>query len=121
MNQIDRAYESLEGLSVGDAFGEQFFIGEYEALEMVHRRLLPNRIWRFTDDTMMALSIVECLREFEEIDQAYLAESFSEHYSPFRGYGAAMHNLLPRIADGESWRTLAKGLFGGAGSYGNGA
>src|SRR5262249_21219061 len=38
-----------------------------------------------------------------------------------RGYGAGAYTLLTRVAAGASWRTEAARMFGGAGSYGNGA
>src|SRR5258706_4102277 len=119
MTPIEQAYESLEGLAVGDSFGEQFFCGEREALARLASRIIRSAPWQWTDDTNMALSIVECLRDWEEIDQQALAESFAEHYSPYRGYGAAMHTALTMIAEGVRWQPVAKSLFGGEGSFGN--
>jgi ADP-ribosylglycohydrolase len=69
----------------------------------------------------MALSVVEVLRQYGEIDQDQLALSFARHYDKTRGYGAAMHGLLPRLGAGEPWCRAASSLFGGKGSYGNGA
>ncbi len=68
----------------------------------------------------MALSIVEVLLECGEIDQDALAESFRERFDPRRGYGAAMYELVPSLERGR-WDDLARQLFGGSGSYGNGA
>lgn len=140
--RFERALRSLDGLSVGDAFGERYFMsvalagalirsGKYADLPVVYddellarvvaeRRLPSEKQWRFTDDTQMALSIVENLRDFGEIDSDELARSFSRNYDKSRGYGAAMHGLLPRL-ENEDWRVLAPELFGGSGSYGNGA
>lgn len=119
--KLDRARLSLEGLSVGDGFGERFFMHTDRALALIRGRAIPKPVWQFTDDTNMALSIYESLRLHGEIDQDALAVSFAAHYHPMRGYGSAMHSLLAQIAAGEDWRVVAPDLFSGSGSYGNGA
>jgi ADP-ribosylglycohydrolase len=121
MTPLQRARLSLDGLSVGDAFGEQFFIDPAEAEEKIARRILPDAPWTFTDDTQMACSIFAVLRDHNLIDQDALAHSFAMHYEPTRGYGPNMHGLLQRARAGEPWRVAAGSLFGGAGSLGNGA
>ncbi|GAB4192134.1 MAG: ADP-ribosylglycohydrolase family protein [Roseiflexaceae bacterium] len=119
--RMERARLSLEGLSLGDAFGERFF--EYE--DVIHRLLEhrepPPPPWPFTDDTQMALSIVGSLRRHGAIDQDWLAHSFAQHYEPSRGYGAGMHRLLRNLAAGGDWRTASRQQFSGQGSFGNGA
>jgi ADP-ribosylglycohydrolase len=77
--------------------------------------------WLYTDDTQMALSVVRVLAQRGGIDQDLLAHSFAEHYEDWRGYGMAMHGLLPRIARNEHWLEAAQSLFSGQGSFGNGA
>ena len=119
--RLARARCSLEGLSVGDAFGERFFVHPATVEQLVDARALPAPPWPFTDDTQMALSIVAVLRERGRIDQDHLARSFAERYDPSRGYGPAMHRLLDRVGRGESWRVVAPSLFEGQGSFGNGA
>ncbi|HET8844010.1 MAG TPA: ADP-ribosylglycohydrolase family protein [Ktedonobacteraceae bacterium] len=118
-----RALLSLEGLSVGDALGERFFFRGSRAPIMIARRELPPPRWDYTDDTRMALSIVAILHEYGEIDQDALAAHFAKLYveEPRRGYGPAMHDLLPALHFGHSWREQASALFGGMGSFGNGA
>src|SRR6266446_3853071 len=118
-----RALLSLEGLSVGDALGERFFFPGSRAPIMIARRQLPPRHWHYTDDTRMALSIVAILHKHGTIDQVALALHFAKLYvqEPRRGYGRAMHDLLPAIHFGDSWREAASALFGGRGSFGNGA
>lgn len=119
MGDLDRALISLAGLSVGDAFGEQFFRLPWEA---IGRRTLPPTPWKWTDDTAMALSIVEVLRNHRAIEQDVLAASFAAHFrqDPRRGYAGGAVRLLTRYAEGASWETEAPRLFNG-GSYGNGA
>jgi ADP-ribosylglycohydrolase len=66
---------SLEGLSVGDAFGEKFFIHPDMAATFIDLRATPGGNWNFTDDTQMALSIVSILRQYGEINRDELAKS----------------------------------------------
>lgn len=144
--RLKRALQSLEGLSVGDAFGERFFLNDeiiqtsqelgllqgppYDLLNeeavshlIATRRVPKAKKWLYTDDTRMALSVVEILREHGHIEQDALADSFSRYFmeQPARGYGASMHRLLPEISWGIPWRAQTKALFSGQGSFGNGA
>lgn len=116
---LDNMQLSLDGLSIGDAFGELFF---FRSPVPVPLSELPKGPWRWTDDTHMALSIVETLKKHGRIDQDYLAGAFARRYldQPYRGYGGGAIALLRRIARGDDWRDFAPRLFGG-GSYGNGA
>jgi ADP-ribosylglycohydrolase len=114
-----KARLSLEGLSVGDAFGELFFsLSPYTTSPSQ----LPTLLWRWTDDTHMALSIVEILKTYGMIEQDVLAKAFARRYQqePFRGYAGGAARLLRQIAVGADWRILSPTLFG-QGSYGNGA
>src|SRR5512137_1908188 len=109
---LEKALRSLDGVSVGDAFGELFFrLSPHETTPDD----LPPGPWRWTDDTHMALSIVEVLTKFGHIDQDTLAAAFARRFSeePFRGYGGGAARLLGLLAMGESWRELAPRLFGG--------
>jgi len=121
-SRLLRAYHSLEGLSCGDAFGERFFIRPDLALSLIEQHSVPAPPWIFTDDTMMAISIVETLEARGQIDQDRLAHSFATNYDSARGYGPAMHNLLAAIRRRpHSWREEAQALFDGEGSFGNGS
>lgn len=121
---LQRARQSLEGLSVGDALGEQFFTIEGAVLgEVLRQRALPRPPWRYTDDTVMALAIYEVLAEHGHVDQDALAAAFARRYvaEPARGYGAGAHEILGRLARGEPWQAVSPSVFDGAGSLGNGA
>jgi ADP-ribosylglycohydrolase len=107
-------------LSVGDAFGEQFFIDPKIVDALIEARTLPAPEWYFTDDTQMALSVVSILRQYRKVNQDILAMSFGARYDARRGYGGAMHWLLPKLWQGGKWADLAPLLFEGQGSYGNG-
>ena len=116
---LSKALKSLEGLSIGDAFGELFFtISPHHTPSSD----LPKEVWPWTDDTHMALSIVEVLKTYGHIDQDALAQAFARRYreEPYRGYGAGAARLLQQVAAGSDWRTVSPSLFG-TGSYGNGA
>lgn len=144
--RLARALDALEGTSVGDAFGEGFFMSVELAARMLPTGLLEDvpfefegtralqllidtrrtqfieTPWRWTDDTAMALEIVANLREFGEINPDALARGFSRRYlaDPPRGYGGAMHELLPLLSRSD-WRIESPKLFEGTGSFGNGA
>jgi len=54
---LARALLSLEGLSIGDAFGQRFFALPATLHLLIGERSIPAAPWRYTDDTQMALSI----------------------------------------------------------------
>jgi ADP-ribosylglycohydrolase len=116
---LQRGRLSLDGLSIGDAFGELFFTISPSSAGPTN---LPPGPWRWTDDTHMALSVMEVLERFGRIEQDALAHAFARRFAaePYRGYGSGAMKLLSQLADGADWRTAAPALFGG-GSYGNGA
>jgi ADP-ribosylglycohydrolase len=117
----ERARLSLAGLSLGDALGERFFGPPDAVRARIAARELRPPPWRYTDDTEMAISLVETLVARGEVDGDELAARFARRYDPERGYGSAAHQLLQDLRAGLSWRALAPALFAGRGSYGNGA
>ena len=120
--RLERARISLEGLSVGDALGGFFEMATPRRVETYfENKRLPPAPWRYTDDTSMALSIFLVLRQKQEIDQDYLAESFARRYDRSRGYGRGARHLLKRVANGDSWHEVERNMFRGEGSFGNGA
>ncbi|MDQ0598953.1 ADP-ribosylglycohydrolase [Streptomyces canus] len=122
------ARRSLEGLALGDAFGERWFPlfrEPRQAYNEVRDRRVPQEPeWHWTDDTAMALGIFRVLDEFGEVRQTELAQAFALGYDadPARGYGHGMHQLLPRLLhEPGRWPEFARELFGGEGSLGNGS
>lgn len=116
-----RALAALEGLSVGDGFGECFFAPDDVILTRIRGRVLPPAPWRWTDDTQMALSILDTLRAHGAIDQDDLASRFAARFEPARGYGEGASTLLDRVRSGTAWQAATRSLFRGVGSFGNGA
>lgn len=87
------------------------------------RLISMQRPWRWTDDTAMAIAIVDVLASHGAIDPDALAAAFVARFQrePDRGYGSGAFDLLRNVAAGAAWRTEAAALFRGKGSYGNGA
>ena len=120
--RMQRALLSLDGLSVGDAFGECFFGNATVTERRIADREPPPSPWFFTDDTAMALSIVRCLQRCGRIERDALATAFAREYArdPRRGYGGTAHGILQSIHAGTPWQTAAGRVFNGEGSCGNG-
>jgi ADP-ribosylglycohydrolase len=120
--RIERGLLSLEGLSLGDAFGERFFGEASHAVQRIKERRLPPSPWTCTDDTEMATALTEVLIEYGHVDQSALARAFVRRYifDPNRGYGAGAREILHQIRTGASWKQAAGDAFDGKGSMGNG-
>jgi ADP-ribosylglycohydrolase len=126
--RLERAKLSLEGLNIGDCFGESFFFGfaEFEdktlpVEQLIEKRILAVSDWFWTDDSNMAFSVFKTLKNFGKVNQDYLAKSFADYYETGRGYGPSMHQQLQRLQQGEKWKTVASSVFDGQGSWGNGS
>ncbi len=127
-NKILRAKLSLEGLNIGDCFGETFFVGfagyknkATSIEELIAKRELAITDWFWTDDSQMAFSVFNNLKTFGEIEQYALAQSFADRYEFNRGYGSGMHQLMRKFKSGENWHEAALSLYEGQGSWGNGS
>ncbi len=118
--RLDLCYDSLHGLSVGDALGAQFFMVGRSVADLAAGKS-PAGMWEWTDDTEMACSVVAELRDRGHIEPDVLAARFAQRCEPYRGYGAGAVVILHEIRDGRPWREAAGAAFGGQGSCGNGA
>ncbi|MCW1886234.1 ADP-ribosylglycohydrolase family protein [Luteolibacter flavescens] len=116
-----RARTVLEGLSVGDAFGEMMAYGHSGVRGRVALGV-PAGPWWWTDDTAMALGIEECLHRCGAIEEEMLAWIFARNFKhdPDRGYGKMAAIILRQIGAGELWESASRSAFSG-GSMGNGA
>jgi ADP-ribosylglycohydrolase len=118
--RLDLYYDSLDGLSVGDALAAQFFVPGRLVADLA-AGTPPAGVWKWTDDSEMACSVVAELRDHQYIDQDRLAAAFADRCEPYRGYGGGAVVILHEIRDGRPWREAARAAFSGQGSCGNGA
>jgi ADP-ribosylglycohydrolase len=119
--RMQRTLLSLEGLAIADAVGEMLAYRHADAARIIEHGL-PSGPWFHTDDTEMALSIVEVLKLYGHIHQEVLARRFTWRFErePDRGYGSMTRKQLNEIIRGGDWRLGAASAFGGQGSMGNG-
>jgi len=119
----DRFRGAMLGVAVGDALGAPF-----EGMGMVNHAGLerleaePGPL-RYTDDTHMTLGMAESLLERRGFDGEHMAMTFARNYrqEPWRGYGAGPPQVFRLLAQGITWDQAGSTLFGGTGSFGNGA
>lgn len=116
---LTRALLSLQGLSVGDALGE--FCARSGVTDLAALESAGSHPWSWTDDTEMALCLVQHLHMHREVRQDDLARLFAHRHNADRGYSATTSSLLRQVAAGADWRHLSSALFDGQGSLGNGA
>src|SRR5262245_40453767 len=107
---LGRAQLSMEGLSLGDAFGEQFFLPS-TAMRAAMTRSPPPKPWPYTDDTAMAIALCDVLARHGRVDQNDLAHTFAQRFAsdPRRGYGHSTIRILQAIGEGAPWREISSG------------
>ncbi|MEM2780953.1 MAG: ADP-ribosylglycohydrolase family protein [Candidatus Bathyarchaeia archaeon] len=78
---------------------------------------------RWTDDTHMMIGVAESLIANKGFNGEHMAQTFIRNYElePWRGYASGPPLVFKWIKAGVPWNEAAKKLFGGTGSYGNGA
>jgi ADP-ribosylglycohydrolase len=120
--RVERMQLSLDGLGLGDALGEMLSYQSANAARRLAENDLPAGPWFHTDDTEMAISIVEVLKSHGELNQDALARRFARRFErdPDRGYGSMTRIQLREINGGAKWRETAANAFSGQGSMGNG-
>ena len=121
-DRVRYAKRALDGIALGDCFGQTFFVPDKIARQRIKDREILNEPWFFTDDTVMAIGIYRILEKYGKIDQDKLARVFAENYALdwHRGYGGTAHSILQSIGEGKDWREVAAEAFDGMGSMGNG-
>ncbi|WP_245718156.1 ADP-ribosylglycohydrolase family protein [Nocardia miyunensis] len=117
---VEMMFDSLEGLSVGDALGQQFPVMR-TSVDALRAGAAPGGQWRWTDDTEMACSVVAELCTRDAIDRDHLAAAFARRCDPGRDYGFSTVGNLSRIRKGAPWREVSAAAFDHQGSCGNGA
>jgi ADP-ribosylglycohydrolase len=108
--RLSAARIAVEGLSVGDAAGRQYTLDSPPP-------------WLYSDDTEMAIAILQVLALHQSINQDALAAAFARRFEadPERGYGAVSYWQLHQLTNGRDWRSVSTEVFRGQGSLGNGA
>lgn len=112
----------LIGSAVGDAVGEIAF--RYERRETLRAEVNSRGVLEYTDDTAMMIGLAEALMETGGVTPEDIGAVFHRNFrrEPGRGYGEGPPRIFAEVErTGERYRTVADRLFGGSGSYGNGA
>jgi poly(ADP-ribose) glycohydrolase ARH3 len=110
------------GSALGDAIGELAF--HNPSLERLSHKLELVKELIYTDDTAMAVGIAESMLERGDLDPEHLGQTFHKNFErePWRGYASGPPTIFATITQtGMTYVEAAKSLFGGRGSFGNGA
>jgi poly(ADP-ribose) glycohydrolase ARH3 len=125
MTKLDIKSKVLGGMlgsAIGDAIGELAFI--YSEKEILLTQLERTTELCYTDDTAMAIGLAESLLKEGDVDQHQLGETFRENYvrEPWRGYASGPPTIFSQVQElGIAYKEAAQKIFGGRGSFGNGA
>ena len=119
----DKFRGALVGAAVGDALGAPFEGAtsvRWAEVERLEREPGP---LRYTDDTHMTLGVARSLVDRRGFDGDHMASLLARNYreEPWRGYGAGPPQVFHLLIQGVPWDQSGRSLFGGSGSYGNGA
>jgi poly(ADP-ribose) glycohydrolase ARH3 len=114
---------ALLGAAIGDGIGAPFegnWIVNTDRLQQIADSAAP---LRYTDDTHMTIGLAEAILERGGFDGAQTAAVFARNYArePWRGYGAGPPRIFQLMERGVRWDQAAGSLYGGIGSFGNGA
>lgn len=110
------------GTAVGDAIGELAF--RHPRRDALLREVESQQSLAYTDDTAMAVALAESIIRVGGIDQQHLGDTFWASYvrEPWRGYASGPPTVFWRAQDmGMPYAAAARTLYGGEGSFGNGA
>jgi poly(ADP-ribose) glycohydrolase ARH3 len=120
----DRLAGAMLGTALGDAVGAPFEGMARPAPDAIAARLAGSAPLRWTDDTHMVLALAESLVVTGgTVEAQRLGEVFARYFhdQPWRGYGAGPPRVFELASGGMSYEAAAASLFGGTGSFGNGA
>lgn len=110
------------GSALGDAVGQLAF--HHSRREDLIGRIEEVDALIYTDDTAMAIGIAQSLSELGRIDEKHLGDTFRRNFElePWRGYGFGPPAIFRMVGkSGVCYSSAAESLFGGNGSFGNGA
>jgi poly(ADP-ribose) glycohydrolase ARH3 len=118
----DRAIGSLLGCAVGDALGELAFT--HASKETLQAAVEQAQRLVYTDDTAMAIQLATALVEDGKVNDQALGDRFARAFQlePWRGYGPGPPAIFRTAAEtGRAYTEIARELYSGQGSLGNGA
>ena len=110
------------GSALGDAIGELAFRGLGEA--GLRAAIAQRDALIYTDDTAMAIGLAESITQVGRLDGQHLGDTFRANFrrEPWRGYASGPPTVFSLVERrGMSYSEAARSLFGGQGSFGNGA
>jgi poly(ADP-ribose) glycohydrolase ARH3 len=119
---LEKVEGILFGIFLGDAIGAAFdgwVPDDIPPLDGNYVLLNPPKT--YTDDTQMSISVFEEMVEHGCINQRSLLQRFLTRFAPWRGYGGGMLEVIEQWRDGRDIASAARSLYGGLGSFGDGA
>jgi poly(ADP-ribose) glycohydrolase ARH3 len=125
MEKVDLKSKFLGGMvgsALGDAIGELAFWRSDEA--RLRSKIAQSDVLVYTDDTAMAIGLAEAITQLGWLDEQHLGDTFRANYKrePWRGYAMGPPTVFRMVERrGMSYSEAARSLFGGQGSFGNGA
>jgi len=112
----------LVGSALGDAIGELAFASPDES--QLRAAINATDTLIYTDDTAMAIGLAESLSQMGHLDEQNLGDTFRANFNrePWRGYAIGPPTIFNLVEQkGMSYSEAAGSMFGGQGSFGNGA
>jgi poly(ADP-ribose) glycohydrolase ARH3 len=112
----------MVGSALGDAIGEMAFRDLGEA--GIRAAIAQRDALIYTDDTAMAMGLAESIIQVGRLDGQHLGDTFRANFrrEPWRGYASGPPTVFSLVERREmSYSEAARSLFGGQGSFGNGA
>ncbi|MBW2341050.1 MAG: ADP-ribosylglycohydrolase family protein [Deltaproteobacteria bacterium] len=110
------------GSALGDAIGELAF--HHPEKDKLYIHLAQLKQFRYTDDTAMSIGLAESIIEKGCLDQQDLGNTFRSNFlsESWRGYASGPPTIFSMVEQlGITYAEAARTLFGGVGSFGNGA
>jgi len=108
--------------ALGDAIGE--LASSYVREADLCAKIAQTDPLVYTDDTAMAVGLAESLTRVGRLDLQHLGDTFRANFvrEPWRGYATGPPTIFSMVERyGTSYAGAASSLFGGQGSFGNGA
>jgi len=113
---------AILGSAIGDAVGELAF--HCMSRNSLEEAADTQEILTYTDDTAMMIGLAESLIQDGDVYPESLGKIFHRHYDeePWRGYAGGPPRIFSSVAAKRCLYTdSAQSLYGGKGSFGNGA